>query len=89
MRKKNGAIHRFNDWLIGEPLPEEYYPSVDKFGNGSEEYQVRCIAEFFLVLSIVVTALYFGLGNYLAETPEPIWWINTVEPWLKEVMLLK
>ncbi len=82
MRKSDGAINRFINWFLGEPLPKEYYPDVDEFGNGEEAHQIKRIAEFCLVLLIILTTLCFGLDNFLAGTPEPEWWLNIVEPWL-------
>jgi hypothetical protein len=40
------------------------------------ELQAKRIFEFCLVVSILALVLYFGLGNYIAGTPEPEFWLK-------------
>ncbi len=82
MREKNGAITKFNNWLFGDLLSEDCFEPIDISA-------FRHLAQFCLFLSLAFLVLYFGLSNYLIETPEPKFWINIVEPWLKEVMFIK
>jgi len=66
----------FSGQMHGLQRPRMGKRMNDNINYDLVEKQARRIAEVCLVVLIVFTALYFGLGNYLADAPEPQWWVS-------------